>query len=231
MATAWRRSGLAGSAFLFSILTVFGVPGALGAETFRVVNVGPGDRLNIRVGPSAQFPAAGSVAHDASGIRKLGLCVRNWCNVRFQGLSGWANDRFLEAVNETSPTAPAAPDAPGFTTSIVSHRVLPDGTLAILLSDGSVRHRQPNGNLLIQHPNGLSTSTQMLTVQIAEPPPLPEGYTVWGDRLGTSLLGILGNILTPEELAAYRQTESGKTYYQLVDWRILSIQFLTQPNS
>ena len=38
---------------------------------------------------------------------------------------------------------------------------------------------------------------------------------------------ILKSILTPAELAAYSQTEAGKDYYKLVDWRVQSIQLLT----
>ena len=39
------------------------------------------------------------------------------------------------------------------------------------------------------------------------------------------------NILSETEFNAYMQTEGGKTYYQIVDWRLRSIQFLTLPSS
>lgn len=211
------------------------LPVAAGAETYRVVNVGAGDWLNMRGGPSSSFPVVGTIPRDATDIEKPGPCVGNWCTIVYRGTLGWVNVRYLAVVRETggstaSPGTPT-PAAPGFANTIVSHDVMPDGTLAILLPDGSVRQRLPNGNTVTIRPDGTRSTFQYLNVQSADPPPLPAGHSAWGERLGNSLLGILRNILNENEFNAYMQTEGGKTYYQIVDWRLRSIQFLTLPNS
>ena len=45
--------------------------------------------------------------------------------------------------------------------------------------------------------------------------------------LANDLLAILRNILTDAEFEAYQQTEADKGYYERINWRLRSIQFLT----
>ncbi len=68
-------------------------------------------------------------------------------------------------------------------------------------------------------------------MQRTDLPPLPPDLANWGTRLGDSLLAILGNILTTKEMDQYLQTEVGMSYYELVQWRLRSIAFLTRPAS
>ena len=60
---------------------------------------------------------------------------------------------------------------------------------------------------------------------------MPEGLSQWGGTLADELASILGNILTENEMHAYQQTEAGKDYYEMVDWRLRSIRFLTAQES
>jgi hypothetical protein len=78
-------------------------------------------------------------------------------------------------------------------------------------------------------PDGRVTGVATLQVQLADLPPLPAEFTDWGSRLGDDLAQVLVNILTPAELEAYRQTEDGRGFYELLDWRLRSIRFLTAP--
>lgn len=201
------------------------------AERYRVVGVSAEDVLNIRTGPSARYPVAGAMPHDARGIRGLGSCVQGWCHIRYGSVMGWSSARFLAADSGAPDAAEPMPGAgePGDTAA--THRVLEDGTLEIRLTDGTVRRRLPNGQTMMVRPDGTTMFPRFIHVPIADLPPLPPALDGWGSRLGDELLSILGNILTSAEMEAYRQTEAGKGYYQLVDWRLRSIEFLTAPGS
>ena len=76
-------------------------------------------------------------------------------------------------------------------------------------------------------PDGTVMVPYAMQVQGAELPPLPNDLSPWGDALGDQLLGVLRNILTEAELQAYMQTETEKDYYEVIDWRVRSIGFLT----
>jgi hypothetical protein len=201
--------------------------GGAAADTYRVVNVRPGDQLNIRAGPSARFPVLGRLGRNAAGIQALGDCVEGWCPVRGGFLLGWANGDFLERESQDSEPSAAAEESPDEPASTV----LPDGTLEYRYADGRVRRRLPTGSEQILWPDGRVTSVATLQVQLADLPPLPAEFTGWGGRLGDDLLQVLVNILTPAEMEAYRQTEEGKSFYELLDWRLRSIRFLTAPQS
>jgi len=110
-------------------------------------------------------------------------------------------------------------------------RVLADGTLEFRRPDGSGLRLTADGRDVIVGPDGSERSLTYLQVQSANLPPLPPELANWGNRIGGDLLGILQNILTAREMDAYLQTEAGKTYYELVQWRLRSITFLTKPGS
>ena len=206
-----------------------GLAAAQPAESYRVVGVDADDVLNIRTGPSASFPVVGVMPPDARGIGGLGSCVEGWCPVRYGSVTGWSSARFLAADSEAP--APAEQATEEQDSSIVSRRVLEDGTLEIRYADGRARRRLPNGQLQNVMPDGTTQPSVFFQVPSADLPPLPSQYEQWGSRLGGELLSILNNILTGAEMEAYLQTEAGKGYYELVDWRLRSIAFLTTPNS
>jgi hypothetical protein len=201
------------------------------AETYRVVGVGTNDVLNIRTGPSVSFPIAGAMPPDARGIRGLGSCVEGWCPVRFGSVTGWSSARFLAVDSDDSGSAEPTPGAGEPDDTAATRRVLEDGTLEIRFADGSARRRLPTGQLQNVRPDGTVTTLTFVQTQTADLPPLPAQYEQWGSRLGSELLSILGNILTSAEMEAYLQTEAGKGYYELVDWRLRSIEFLMIPGS
>lgn len=114
------------------------------------------------------------------------------------------------------------PPAPG-----TQRTVLADGTLQIRYPDGTLRQRRPDGKVVTIDPQGRATIPFAMSVQPADLPPLPGGLADWGSGLGTQLLGILRNILSDPEYEAYLQTEQGKSFYELIRWRLDSIGFLT----
>ncbi len=93
-----------------------------GPEFWRVWSVAPGDTLNYRVGPAANFPKLGSVPHNAGKI-KVVVCVPtttreqwfsiseefqaqliampHWCLIEHGGEQlGWVNRRYLTEDDE-----------------------------------------------------------------------------------------------------------------------------------
>lgn len=202
-------------------------PAAVAAEQFRVVGVNRPDVLNIRGGPSARHDIVGTIPPGAGGIAGLGQCQAGWCRIRFGSIEGWVNARYIAPETDDAGVAePAPPPAPGAT-----RRVLADGTLEIRFSDGSAVRLTVDGRDVRVAPDGTETSFAFIQVQTDSLPPLPPDLAGWGTRVGDNLLGILRNILTSTEMESYLQTESGKTYYELVQWRLRSITFLTRPAS
>lgn len=203
---------------------------AMAEETFRVLGVEPPDVLNVRMGPSTSYPIVGTFEPDSGGIHIVGDCRNRWCPVRRGSVVGWASERFL--AEEGGPAeSPPAETLPPSDEASATRTVLADGTLELRFSNGSKRRRLPDGGMEIVRPDGTTSKFQFLQAPGADLPPLPSEYSGWGDRLNSDLLSILTNILTPDELIAYKQTEEGKSFYELTNWRLLSIQFLTAPTS
>lgn len=121
---------------------------------------------------------------------------------------------------------PVSPPKPAGSAE-VSRSVLADGTLVLTFADGSQRRLRPDGVTEYVSPEGQVMVPMMSQVQGDELPVLPEGLDQWGTMLADNLMLILGNILDEQELDAYRETEEDKDYYDLVDWRLRSISFLT----
>ncbi len=214
------RFGAFGLPFAVAVLLSAATSGA-SASGYRVVGVESSDVLNVRAGPAVSFPVVGTLAPDARGVRMMRPCFVNWCRVSRGSVVGWANMRFLEP--DTEAEAPAA-DEP-------TRTVLPDGTLELRFADGTRRHRLPDGQLEIVHPDGTKSKFAFLQTPGADLPPLPSEFSDWGVQVNDDLLAILTNILTPDEFTAYRQTEEGKDFYGVMNWRLRSIQFLTVPAS
>jgi uncharacterized protein YraI len=195
------------------------------ADTFRVVNVRPGDELNVRAGPSADYPILGTLARGQTGVEWVGECVRRWCPVRDGILLGWASAQFLERES-SSPAQTAQPE-----TLAALGTVLDDGTLERTYSDGRRLQRTASGRLRIVHPDGSVTPYQFAQAPGAGLPTLPSELSGWAGSVSGNLLAILRNILTDAEMEAYLQTEAGKELVELLDWRLRSIEFLTAPAS
>jgi hypothetical protein len=121
------------------------------------------------------------------------------------------------------PVAPGKPMAGGE----AERQVLADGTLVIRFEDGWVQRLRPDGQIELVDPEGRVSVPKALQVQPATMPPLPGELEDWGSALGDQLLEVLNNLLSEEEMPAYLQTESDKDYYEVIDWRLRSILFLT----
>lgn len=89
-----------------------------GPDAWRITGVAADDRLNVRAGPSVDYPVLGSYAHDARGLQTV-ICIPtltasqyfalseadqaaigtlpNWCAIAAPegGVAGWVNARFL----------------------------------------------------------------------------------------------------------------------------------------
>jgi hypothetical protein len=200
---------------------------ARAADTFRVVNVTPGDVLNIRAGPDVSFPVLGTLPRNAHGVPALGECVEGWCPLRRGLVLGWSSARYLRVERRASDERPAG-DQPALADA---GTVLPDGTLERLYPDGRRVRRLPSGKLQTVWPDGRVSQSAFVQVPIASLPALPTELSTWGENVEDELLTILDNILTDPEMEAYRTTEEGKGFYQLLDWRLRSIHFLTTPAS
>jgi uncharacterized protein YraI len=64
-------------------------------SAFTVVNVAPGDVLNVRKGPSAQFEVVGGLPPGSRGVTVTGACQLRWCPVEHPSARGWVNSTFL----------------------------------------------------------------------------------------------------------------------------------------
>ena len=63
--------------------------------TYLVTNISSDDMLNIRNGPRPTAPLIDKIPHDARGISILGRCKKIWCRIRYKGVEGWVNTKFL----------------------------------------------------------------------------------------------------------------------------------------
>ena len=88
-------NGFAAQRFLRASAGGGGIADGHGPDSYCVRNVGSGDVLNVRSGPSSRFGKVGALPRDACGIRLSGGCQGNWCSVSWGRISGWVNTRFL----------------------------------------------------------------------------------------------------------------------------------------
>lgn len=109
----------------------------------------------------------------------------------------------------------------------IQRRILEDGTFETRYPDGRIRRQRPDGSIETVAPDGTVSVALMIQVPGADLPLLPEELSGWGEEIGDQLLGLLRNILSEAEFDAYRQTEAGKDYYNRIDWRLRSLNFLT----
>jgi uncharacterized membrane protein len=78
------------------IASFFAATLALAAVAYTVVNVEPGDALNMRTQPNPNARVVTAIPHDATGIVLTGRrSGADWVEVVFQRRRGWVNARFL----------------------------------------------------------------------------------------------------------------------------------------
>ncbi len=81
------------SIFLASLLAATVVAAAV---AYSVVNVRPGDVLNMRAQPSATARVVATIPHSATGIVLTGRrATADWVEVTYQRHRGWVNAHFL----------------------------------------------------------------------------------------------------------------------------------------
>lgn len=73
-------------------------------QTYRVVGVAANDALNIRSGPSADQQILSRIPPNGRGIRIVGACAGQWCQIDFRGARGWVNKTYLQLEQEPSTT-------------------------------------------------------------------------------------------------------------------------------
>lgn len=79
--------------FLLSLITA---SLTLAAVAYSVINVRPGDVLNMRASPNPSAAVVATIPHDAGGILVTGRrAAGDWVEVTFQRRRGWVNARFL----------------------------------------------------------------------------------------------------------------------------------------
>jgi uncharacterized protein YraI len=69
---------------------------ARAVQTFRVTRVAANDVLYIRSGPDPGLAAVGSIPPDGRGVRIVGACTGQWCQVDYNGVGGWTNGYYLQ---------------------------------------------------------------------------------------------------------------------------------------
>jgi SH3-like domain-containing protein len=67
-------------------------------QHFRVAGVSMLESVAVREHPDAEAASVGSIPSYASGIVAIGACDARWCHIRYLGLVGWVERRFLEPL-------------------------------------------------------------------------------------------------------------------------------------
>lgn len=69
--------------------------GSPDTTVYRVVNVAADDVLNIRSGPGANLGIVGTIPPNGRGVRMVGSCSGQWCQINYRGTAGWVNRQYL----------------------------------------------------------------------------------------------------------------------------------------
>ena len=62
---------------------------------FKVTDVDYDDTLNIRSGPSEDFPSIGWLLPEERGVKIVGPCRGDWCPIQHGAVTGWVNRYYL----------------------------------------------------------------------------------------------------------------------------------------
>ena len=185
------------------------------------------DREMVAVYRSVSGGQTGTSPESLAAEQKAWLRSRNACGSRVNCIRSHYLDRTAALKSLTTIQSEAA------RTVELNWRILPDGTMERRLADGSKRLRRPDGETEYYLPDGSLHDPNVQAVHVPRPdlPALPGELTNWGSGLELRLLNVLRNILTPDEMEAYLQTEKDKDFYDVIEWRIDSIVFLTREPS
>jgi uncharacterized protein YraI len=66
--------------------------------TYKVVNVGDDDALNVRSGPGTGYGVVTALQPDEGCIVQSGQRLGKWVRIEAQGMKGWVNRRYLEYI-------------------------------------------------------------------------------------------------------------------------------------
>ncbi len=89
-------SGWVNTLYLAYDVATAAAPGQT-TQTYRVINVASDDVLNIRSGPGAGLAIVGAIPPNGRGVRIVGSCTGQWCQVDYRGTRGWVNKMYLSA--------------------------------------------------------------------------------------------------------------------------------------
>jgi uncharacterized protein YraI len=74
--------------------------------SFRVAGVDADDILNVRSGPSEEYPSVGGIPPASRSVEIVGPCRDAWCPIRHGRVNGWVN-RYYLAADRSDARAPA----------------------------------------------------------------------------------------------------------------------------
>lgn len=102
IATRLVGTGVAGlmlAAYMFIAPIMAKAEPVVIGEEHCVVNVDPGDGLNVRTGPGVAAPAIGSLWPGQCGVFVTGPCLGNWCPAEDGHLLGWVHRDYIAMVS------------------------------------------------------------------------------------------------------------------------------------
>src|SRR5688572_17089950 len=85
--------------FALAAMTTAAADPVVPGEEHCVVNVRPGDALNMRARPGSGSEIVARKRHNECGIRVNRRCRGNWCPVEDGHALGWAHRRYLAMVS------------------------------------------------------------------------------------------------------------------------------------
>jgi uncharacterized membrane protein len=98
-------------------------------NSFTVVGVAEGDVLNLRSAPDRSSALIGSIPRGSADVIGVGTPTQveqtTWQRVRFGGIVGWVNARFLQAKGGAPAVASSAPARPGQASTVNLDGLLP----------------------------------------------------------------------------------------------------------
>jgi SH3-like domain-containing protein len=71
----------------------------VGDASLRVVNLDLAEALPVMETPATEARPIGQIPAHANGVVRIGECGRDWCHVRYLGLTGWVNGRNVAPGN------------------------------------------------------------------------------------------------------------------------------------
>jgi len=115
-----------------------------GPDAWQVTGVASNDVLNLRAGPSTDYPRIGRLTYNARGVEML-VCVPTltmsqfqmltddgykfpprWCLVKRGAEQGWANARFLQEDSAAAPSAGPEATAPDVVAEFIQRWAIGD---------------------------------------------------------------------------------------------------------